>query len=341
MGFFDGLLDTLTFGAFDAVGDLISTPMNIWAENRSVNNSKEMIDHQTGKTAELQQHQANLGKDVFDYTFGKESSLNQQLMQNSPSVQKQAMISAGINPASNFGTFSGNLAQSSAPAYSASAGSASAPMAKAQSLFDLMNAKSAYEQAQLTKEKARALKMENDATAEENAFYSKFDEFYDWDVENGKVVAKPIDANMVVPEVLRVNAKTRKGVEARHLSLGRLMAEKSELDKVVSQNELAKRVSDGKLKSNAVIQAMIHMDEQEYTKLVQDIENLKQDDAIKKLQFEYDTKRNNFELPEQQLQILEKTIKEKTNIRLILDKFTDGSWSIGDLIYLLCAVSFK
>ena len=140
MGFFDSLLNGATLGLTGMISDLVQSPTTIWSENRAVGNSKELIDHQTGKTKELQQHQAELGKDVFDYTFGKESSLNQQLMQNSPSVQKQAMISAGINPASNFGTFSGNLAQSSAPAFSASAGSASAPMAKAQSLFDLMGA---------------------------------------------------------------------------------------------------------------------------------------------------------------------------------------------------------
>lgn len=341
MGFLDGLLDAVTFGGYSAVGDLLGTPKQIWDENRSVNNSKELVEYQTGKTKELQQHQADLGKDVFDYTFGKEASLNQHLMETSPSVQKQAMIDAGINPASNFGTFGGNLAQSSAPAFSASAGSASAPIASKPSISDIANLGLSLANAGLVNEQKRKLKLENDATEEENNFYAKFDEFYDWDVENGKVVAKPIDNNMVVPEVLRTNAKTRKGVEARHLSFGRLMAEKSELDKVVSQNELAKKVADGKIKDNKVIKAMIHMDEQDYNRLVQDIKNLKQDEEIKKLQVKYDQKRNAYELPEQKLQILEHKIKESTNIRLILDKFTDGSWSIGDLIYILCAVSFK
>ena len=183
--------------------------------------------------------------------------------------------------------------------------------------------------------------MENDATEEENEVYSKFNEFYDWSIEDGKLVAKPISPDAELPEVFNRVLRTRKGVEAQHLSLGRIMAEKSQLENVISQNELQKMVADGKIKNNAVIQAMIKMDAQEYNKLVAEVNNLKQDKEIKKLQIKYDEKRNAFELPEQQLQILEKTIKEKTNIRLILDKFTNGSWSIGDLIYILCAVSFK
>lgn len=125
MGFFDGLLDTLTLGGYSAVSDLLGTPMELWRESRAKNNAKDLLRAQTDASKQLQSHQAQLGKDVFDYTFGKEASLNSQLMHDSPSIQKDAMASAGINPASQFGTFSGNLAQSSAPAYSGSVSSPS------------------------------------------------------------------------------------------------------------------------------------------------------------------------------------------------------------------------
>lgn len=341
MGFFDSLLSAATLGVSDLITDLVSSPTQIWSENRSVNNQKELIDHQTGRTKELQEHQAQLGKDVYNYTFGQEKSLNYNLMQNGAGIQKQSLIDAGINPASNFGSFSGNLAQSSAPAYSASASAGNAPFSQVGSISELASGMTALEEAKLIKEQARSLRLKNDAEEEENLFYQKFDEYYDWDVQNGKVIIKPIDPEMKIPDVFTNRPKTRKGVEARHLTAGRLMAEKSHLKSVTSQAELENAINEGRLKDNNILRAMIRMPDKDYDKVVEEIENLKKDKAIKQLQFEYDQKRNNFELPEQQLQILEHKIKESTNIRLILDKFTDGSWSIGDLIYLLCAVSFK
>lgn len=342
MGFFDDLLSTATFGISSAISDMINKPSQIWDENRAVNNQKELIDHQTGRSKELQEHQAELGKNVFDYTFGKEASLNDYLMRTSPATQKSAMISAGVNPASQFGAFSGNLAQSSAPSFAGSAGGASAPIGgKSFSIGELLGAKASLEQANLLKQQARKLKLENDATEEENVFYSKFNDYYDWDVQNGKLVAKPIDPNTPLPAIFSSSLKTRKGVEAKFLSFGRLMADKSNLETVMSQNELQKRVADGQLRNNKVINALVTMPENDYNKVVEQINNLKKDRQIKELQIEYDKKRNNFELPEQELQILEKKIKEETNIRLILDKFMDGSWSIGDLVYLLLAVSLK
>ena len=88
MGFFDGLLDTLTLGAYSAVSDLLSTPKQIWDENRQVSNQKELSDYSTQNSMRLQEHQASLSKDVFDYQFNKQMSANSSLMRNSPSIEK-------------------------------------------------------------------------------------------------------------------------------------------------------------------------------------------------------------------------------------------------------------
>lgn len=337
MGFFDGLLDTLTLGAYSAVTDLIGTPTRMMSERRQVNASKELLNEQTQNAMALQEHQFQLGKEGFKYQFGNEAGLNAYLMRTSPSIQKQASIDAGVNPASNFGAFSGNLAQASMPLPngSSSAPSVNFPQGNAMELLNLAQKQPLVRaEADLTSAKARAQELENKAMEEENVFYSNFDRLYDFNVENGRLIIKPKEgAN--IPEFFTNPATTRKGVEAKHLSFSRVMKELAKNNADISQDELRQKVAQGQIENSLVMQALIEMPEIDFKKVRQEYFNLIKTGVLQELDMQYNQKRNDFELPEQKLKDLEFKIKEKTNIADLIGRFTNGTWTIGDLIYAL------
>lgn len=126
-GFWNGAGSAIVSAGTSLLGSLFGGLFSSSNQDKQFQQQKELMKYSHELGLENMDYQQKLGHQTFDYTFGKESSLNQRLMENSPTIQKQAMLDAGINPASQFGSFSGNLAQSSAPTYTPQAGAPQAP----------------------------------------------------------------------------------------------------------------------------------------------------------------------------------------------------------------------
>lgn len=114
-------------GGASLLGSVFSGLFGSSERNTSYKQQRELMKYNQELGFENMRYQQRLGLDTFDKTFSREASLNSQLMRTSPAIQKEAAISAGINPASQFGAFSGNLAQSSVPTYTPQSGAPSAP----------------------------------------------------------------------------------------------------------------------------------------------------------------------------------------------------------------------
>lgn len=265
MGFFDGLLDTLTLGAYSAVSDLLSTPKQIWDENRQVSNQKELSDYSTQNSMRLQEHQASLSKDVFDYQFNKQMSANSSLMRNSPSIQKGALLSAGINPATEFGTFSGNVASPSAPVYGASS-----PSGQAQIGVSSLPLSDVAESLLIT-EKAKGQKIENQLKARELKGKNEADT-----IAQALGVTHTVETDDSGNRVY-FNITTAEGLEQykkmKELPtfFARLDADKAQAFADKAQALLAKKVADGQFKNNSVVNSLVNLPVNQQKKILSDV----------------------------------------------------------------------
>ena len=89
---------------------------------------KLLNQQQQEYTQENMHLQNDLNNQSWFKQFGAQSQMNSQLMHNTPSIQRQALVQAGLNPNSGFSPFSGNVATPSgntASLGSAQGGSAS------------------------------------------------------------------------------------------------------------------------------------------------------------------------------------------------------------------------
>lgn len=90
---------------------------------------QKMLNQQQQEFTQENMHlQNDLNNQSWFKQFGAQSQMNSQLMHTTPSVQRQALVQAGLNPNSGFSPFSGNVASPSgntASLGSAQGGSAS------------------------------------------------------------------------------------------------------------------------------------------------------------------------------------------------------------------------
>lgn len=273
-------------GGAELLGSIFGGLFGSSSQNKTFRQQKELMKYNQELGFENMRYQQQLGLDTFDKTFSKEASLNASLMRNSPTIQKEAMINAGINPASQFGNFSGNLAQSSVPTYTPQSGAPSAPAMPQNGMFNLGDTVSKIAellvQTPLIKAKARDInadadrkEMENKGTVEENAWYAwAFDPRFD-ELQYVNEPKKGIDG-YVLPESKKVvpRSTTRKGVEARELAKKRIEAELANLNKSISQDELAEMVANKQIANNEVVDALVNLPDVQYKEVMSKIDEM-------------------------------------------------------------------
>ena len=143
------------------------------AASTSYERQRKLMDYAQKLGFRNMEKQQALAHQTYDYQFNKEASLNASLMANSPSIQKAAAVGAGVNPASNFGTFSGNVAQASAPTYTPQGSAPTAPMSRgfdfsglASSLSDIVRLKQSQELIDSNKQVNASIENKNNQEAE-------------------------------------------------------------------------------------------------------------------------------------------------------------------------------
>lgn len=330
-------------GGASLLGSVFSGLFGSSQQNTQYKQQKELMKYNQELGFENMRYQQKLGLDTFDKTFQKEASLNSQLMRNSPTIQKEAAISAGINPASQFGSFSGNLAQSSVPTYTPQSGAPSAPAMPNTDLYGMGSLISKLADiatvgvAKARKDNADAehQEMENQAQKEENTVYSAL-QSYTKPVWNGNklefVFEGDEDKKDELPELITTNTNTRKGVEAVQNAWSRMMKENAENLSSISQAELAQKLAQMKMENNAWANAVIKSDIATYSKILKEVKHLNNVLELDKLQIDYDKERNKIQLTEEKAKELEYKIREETNLVTMTEKLLHGKFGLKEMI---------
>lgn len=333
-------------GGAELLGSIFGGLFSSSSQNKTFRQQKELMKYNQELGFENMRYQKKLGLDTFEKTFSQEASLNASLMRNSPTIQKEAMINAGINPASQFGNFSGNLAQSSVPTYTPQSGAPSAPAMPQNGMFNLGDSISKIAdllvQTPLIKAKTRDLNADaedkerkNRGNAEEDAIYSLLQNFTEPVVEDGKLIFKYKNEDGredTLTEGIKLNTSTRKGVEATQNAWSRLMKENAENLADISSAELRKKLDEKKLSSNAWIDAVLGTDIMTYHKIIKEVSLLSQNIKLAKLQISYDNVRNQIQLTDKEFKELELKIRKETNLVTMTEKLLGGKFGLKEMI---------
>lgn len=326
------------------LGSVFSGLFGSSERNTQYEQQRELMKYNQELGFENMRYQQKLGLDTFDKTFQKEASLNSQLMRTSPTIQKEAAIGAGINPASQFGVFSGNLAQSSVPTYTPQGGAPSAPAMPNTDLYGMGSLISKLAElgtvglakARKDNADAKGKEIENQGKEEENAIYSALQHYTEPVVENGSLVFKfnPSQEgkeHQLVDTVI-TNTKTRQGVEAVRLAWSRLMAENAKNLSDISQSELQQKLNEKKLNNSKWLNAVIGSDIETYNKIMQEVDKFDWERELARLQIDIAEIDKEIKLTEKDMKALDLRIREKTNIVPIVERFVHGTWSVEDII---------
>lgn len=261
--------------------------------------------------------QQKLGHQTFDYTFGKEASLNQSLMANSPQIQKSAMIGAGINPASNFGNFSGNLAQSSAPTYTPQGSAPSAPQAQNPDFSGIANFGNSL--ASIVEQLSQARK--NNADAHRTELDNKGKEEAN-DLVSSVEVKRGDDGGVLIN--WKKSASTVEGWNFKR-EYRRWITEQNKLDADDYKARLEQLIAEKQLANDDVIESMAQLPAVQLQKLCEDILNLQKTRALMDSEIRENNASADLKLTEKDLRALEKEIKENTNLYEIIKHLGDDN----------------
>lgn len=329
-GFWTGAGGAIASAGASLLGSLFGGLFSSSNQEKQFQQQKELMKYSHELGLENMDYQQKLGHQTFDYTFGKESSLNQRLMENSPTIQKQAMLDAGINPASQFGTFSGNLAQSSAPTYTPQAGAPQAPSFEPfgiSSVFAgladiLANVKLKKAQARDLNADAKGKELDNEGKEDVNNLVSNVETHTD------------SDGNAVI--TWHRGASTVQGWSFKK-DFRKWITEQNKLDAEDVKALLERKIAEGQLQDNSFMDAMVQMPGAELSKLLEETLNLQTTRRLINSQITLNDEKAKLVITENELKMLEKDIQEHTNIYEAVKKLGDPNVSWHEKIVMLVA----
>lgn len=304
--------------AWFALAGAAAQAFSNWFSNQmSMKNQYELMDKQHAQNKELARMQQNY------------------LLQNAKdasTIERVSREQAGFN-LNGDGGYS-PLAGMSSPSTGSPSANQMSPVDVASMLG--IDSQMSLQNAQKRKVEADAKKqeLENLGTEEENRWYMwSFDPEFD-KLEYKKDIEKGIDG-YVLPDVNHVvpKATTRKGIEAKELAKVRIQSEFAKLESLQSQEELARMVSDGQLKNNEVVKALIKMPSAQYDEVMKRIAEMASHMSLMDAQAR-------LAISQKELNNLEKEFSPKAIMEKILNHPLDPSTWFTTIISLAIKKAF-